>query len=88
MAAYLWYVPSSELGLSQSQPLSPESVPFPPERGGGGAHSPAGEGLGESKFRRLEKKLSILPILGFLHILVHNIRICTCSLYNMYAEKK
>ncbi len=28
-----------------------------------GAHSPAGEGLGESQFRRLEKKLSTLPTL-------------------------
>jgi hypothetical protein len=37
------YVPSSELGLSQ--PLSPASVPLPPEPGGG-AHSPRGEGLG------------------------------------------
>jgi hypothetical protein len=31
-------------------PLSPASVPLPPEPkgGGGGAHSPAGEALGES----------------------------------------
>ncbi len=49
------YVPPSELGLS------PASWPFPPERGG--AHSPAGEGLVESQFRRLEKKLSTLPTL-------------------------
>jgi hypothetical protein len=31
--------------------------------GGGGAHSPAGQGLEESQFRRLEKKLSTLPTL-------------------------
>ncbi len=43
-------------------PLSPASVTLPPEPGGG-AHSPAGEGLGESQFRRLEKKLSTLPTL-------------------------
>jgi hypothetical protein len=43
-------------------PLSPASVPLPPEPGGG-AHSPAGEGLGESQFRRLEKKLSTLCLL-------------------------
>jgi hypothetical protein len=64
------YVPSSELGLSHpfsrlgvgpSWPLPPE-----PEPKGGGAHSPAGEGLGESKFRRLEKKLSPLPTLRSL----------------------
>jgi hypothetical protein len=57
------YVPSSELGLSQ--PLSRQQVcPFPQNRGG--AHSPAGEGLGEeSQFRRLEKKLSTLPTLWY-----------------------
>jgi hypothetical protein len=56
------YVPSSELGLSQ--PLSRQRVcPSPQNRGEGGAHSPAGAGLGESQFRRLEKKLSILPTL-------------------------
>jgi hypothetical protein len=42
-------------------PLSPASVPLPPEPGGGGAHSPAGGGLGKSQFRRLEEKLSTLP---------------------------
>ncbi len=57
------YFPSSELGLSQPlAPVSPASVPLPPDPGGGG-HSPAGEGLGESQFRRLEKKLSILATL-------------------------
>jgi hypothetical protein len=39
-------------------PLSPASVPLPPEPKGG-EHSPAGEGLGESQFRRLEKKLTL-----------------------------
>jgi hypothetical protein len=47
-------------------PLSPASVPLPPQPGGGGvAHSPAGEGLGESQFRRPEKKLSTLPTLWY-----------------------
>jgi hypothetical protein len=56
------YVPSSELGLSQ--PVSRQRVcPSSPNRGRGGAHSPAGEWLGESQFRRLEKKLSTLPTL-------------------------
>jgi hypothetical protein len=55
-------VPSSELGLSQ--PLSRQQVcRAPPPGTEGGAHSPAGEGLGESQFRRLEKKLSTLPTL-------------------------
>jgi hypothetical protein len=33
----------------------------PPPRSGGRAHSPAGDVLGESQFRRLEKKLRSLP---------------------------
>jgi hypothetical protein len=41
--------------------LSPASVPLPQIRGD--AHSPAMEGVGESQFRRLEKKLSTLPIM-------------------------
>ncbi len=44
-------------------PLSPATVPLPRTKGGGGAHSPANEGVGESQFRRLEKKLSTLPTL-------------------------
>jgi hypothetical protein len=35
----------------------------PPGTIGGRAHLPAGEGLGESQFRQLEKKLSTLPTL-------------------------
>ncbi len=45
-------------------PLSPPSVTLPSEPKGG-AHAPAGEGLGKSQFRRLEKKLSTLPTLWF-----------------------
>ncbi len=45
-------------------PLSPASVPLPPEPGGGG-QSPAGEELGESQFRRLQKKPNTLPTLWF-----------------------
>jgi hypothetical protein len=57
------YVPSSELGLSHP-PLLPASVPLPPEPKGGGAHSPAGKGLGESQFRRLEKSLALCLLCG------------------------
>jgi hypothetical protein len=38
-------------------PLPQASVPFPRGLKGGGAHSPAAKGVGESQFRRLEKKL-------------------------------
>ncbi len=44
---------------SPNPPLA--SVCATPPEPGRGAHSPAGEGLGESQFRRLEKKLSTLP---------------------------
>ncbi len=49
------YVPSSELGLSQA--LSRQRRCPSPQ------NSPAGDGLGESQFRRLEKKISTLPTL-------------------------
>jgi hypothetical protein len=42
--------------------LASECAP-PPTIGGRGAHSPACEGVGESQFRRLEKKFSTLPTL-------------------------
>jgi hypothetical protein len=58
------YVLSSELGISQvPTPLAPASVPLPPKPGGG-SHSPAGEGLGESQFRRLEKSLALCLLCG------------------------
>jgi hypothetical protein len=44
-------------------PLSPASVAPPPGTKGEGAHSPAGEGLGESRFRRLEKSLALVCLL-------------------------
>ncbi len=61
------YVPSSELGLSHG-PLSPASVlhcPSPRKQKGGGVHSPACEGMGESQFRRLEKSLSLWLLCGY-----------------------
>jgi hypothetical protein len=77
------YVPSSELVLSQPTPLSPANVPLPPERGG--AHSFAGEGLGESQLRRLEKKLSILPTLC---VNVFNFVCCTACYYRHYRSQR
>ncbi len=42
-------------------PLSPASVPLPPEPGGS---TRAGEGLGEFQFRRLEKSLALCLLCG------------------------
>ncbi len=53
--------PRQNIGVSQ--PLSRQRVCPCSQNRGGGAHSPAGEGLGDSQFRRLEKKLSTLPTL-------------------------
>jgi hypothetical protein len=44
-------------------PLSPPCVPLPPNQRGV-AHSPAGEGVGESRFRRLEKSLALCLLCG------------------------
>jgi hypothetical protein len=41
---------------SSTPSLASEFAPPHGTKGGTGAHSPAGEGLGESQFRRLEKK--------------------------------
>jgi hypothetical protein len=58
-------------------PLSPASVPLPPEpKGGGGAHSPAAKGLGEFQFRRLEKSLALCLLCGSTAILFHSRTVC------------
>jgi hypothetical protein len=50
-----------------------ESAPPPGTKGEAGrAHSPAGEGLGESQFRRLEKKLRSLPTQWRLRSTIRN----------------
>ncbi len=45
--------------------LASECAPPPRTGEGGRAHLPAGEGLGESQFRRLEKKLSLCLLCAF-----------------------
>jgi hypothetical protein len=44
-------------------PLAASECALPPGPKGGRAHSPAAQGVGESQFLRLEKKLSTLPTL-------------------------
>jgi hypothetical protein len=40
-------------------PLAASECAIPPGPKGGGAHSPAGKGFGESQFQRLEKRLAL-----------------------------
>ncbi len=44
-------------------PLAAGECSLPPGPMGGGTHPPAAKGVGETQFRRLEKKLSTLPTL-------------------------
>ncbi len=55
----------SPVGIGTPPTPLPQASVFPPPPGtkGGGAHSPAAKGVGESQYRRLEKKLSTLPTL-------------------------
>ncbi len=50
-------------------PLAASECALPPKPKGGGAHSPAAKGLGESQFRRLEKRLALcllcVPVSSF-----------------------
>ncbi len=56
------YVLSLELGLPH--PFSHKRVCPPPVPKGGGAHSPAAKGVGESQFQRLEKRLALCLLCG------------------------
>jgi hypothetical protein len=65
------YVPSSELRLSHT--LSRQRV-YPSPRYQRWGDTLAGEGFGDSQFRRLEKKLSTLPTLWF-QIMIEMLRV-------------
>jgi hypothetical protein len=45
-------------------PLAASECALPPVPKGGGAHSPAAKGVGESQFQRLEKRLALCPLCG------------------------
>jgi hypothetical protein len=65
-STYIYRIPqciSPRWNWDNPTPSPRRRVCTPPLVPGGGAQSPAGEGLGESQFRRLEKKLSTLPTL-------------------------
>jgi hypothetical protein len=56
-------VPQCRSSRWNCDPLPPPAPPLPqapsPRNQKGGAHSPAGEGVGESHFQRLEKSLAL-----------------------------
>ncbi len=45
-------------------PLAASECVSPPVPKGGGAHSPAAKGVGESQFQRLEKRLALCLFCG------------------------
>ncbi len=45
-------------------PLAANECALPPGPKGGGAHSPAAKGVGESQFQRLEKRLALCLLCG------------------------
>jgi hypothetical protein len=85
------YVPSSEWDTPTPSPAS-ECAPPEPKGGGGGAHTPAVEGVGESQFRRLEKKLRTLPTLWVKTnyatnlMQVQNVRVETREVQNILGK--
>ncbi len=46
-------------------PLDASECALPPGPKGGGAHSPAAKGVGESQFQRLEKRLALCLLCGW-----------------------
>ncbi len=45
-------------------PLAASECALPPGPKGGGAHSPAAKGVGESQFQRLDKRLALCLLCG------------------------
>ncbi len=50
---------SSRWNWDSPTPLAASEYALPPGPKGGGAHSPAAKGVGESQFQRLEKRLAL-----------------------------
>ncbi len=71
---------------SPTPSLASECAPPPRTKGGGGAHSPAGMGLGESQFRRLKEKLSTLPTLWPVPLSKRIVAGSTCQFWEQSAE--
>jgi hypothetical protein len=55
---------SPRLNWDSPTPLAASECALPPVPKGGGAHSPAAKGVGESQFQRLEKRLALCLLGG------------------------
>jgi hypothetical protein len=51
-------------------PLAASECALPPRPNGGGAHSLAAKGVGESQFQRLEKRLALCLLCGLFRIFI------------------
>ncbi len=60
-------------------PLAASVCALPPGPKGGGAHSPAAKGVGESQFQRLEKRIALCLLCGVSAILNNNQSPCTLN---------
>jgi hypothetical protein len=49
-------------------PLAASEYALPPGPKGGGAHSPAAKGVGESQFQRLEKRLVLCLLCAIVYL--------------------
>jgi hypothetical protein len=61
-STYIYRAPqcmSPRWNLDSPTPLAASECALPPGPKGGGAHSPAAKGVGESQFQRLEKRLAL-----------------------------
>jgi hypothetical protein len=56
-------------------PLAASECALPPGPKGGGAHSPAAKGVGESQFQRLEKRLALCLLCGIRGTLPFNLQL-------------
>ncbi len=66
-STYIYRAPqcmSPRLNWDSPTPLAASNCALPPGPKGGGAHSPAAKGVGESQFQRLEKRLALCLLCG------------------------
>jgi hypothetical protein len=70
-------------------PLAASECALPPGPKGGGAHSPAAKGVGESQFQRLEKRLALCLLCGNAasKVLSHSLYTLCVSMYKISPDQ-